>query len=75
MQLGAAVKNRPLIYSQLYILLLLHYSSSFYRCIDEEDCEIDRYWLSSLISITKAQFQTSEHMSRWLAKAKVMNDS
>ncbi|XP_014485629.1 PREDICTED: tetratricopeptide repeat protein 37 [Dinoponera quadriceps] len=48
------------------IAVLLH------RRVDE-DCEIDNRWLSSLISITEAQFQTSEHMSRWLAKAKEMS--
>ncbi|XP_032686665.1 tetratricopeptide repeat protein 37 [Odontomachus brunneus] len=45
-----------------------------YRCIDE-DCEIDNQWLSSLISIIQTQFQTSEHMSQWLAKAKEINNS
>lgn len=38
---------------------------SVYRCTDK-DSKNNNQWISSLISVIKSQFQTSDYMSQWL---------
>lgn len=58
-----SLSMRPSIVTQLFE----QFVRFLYRCTSKNS-KPDIQWLSSLISIVRSQFQTSEHMSEWLLR-------